>query len=224
MARFGFLINYLQPASIGCRPFLRLANTEQPPSRAVAFAAGLPVEIDLHRVVGGGGYLEPMLADVKFGTAVAALAGVAPGAQHGRHRDGPAAPHELAWESGLPDRHARGIVRLRDGLDGFADESLRHGPRPAHSAKSSRSRTALRPAAAQASSFSPPGAPLTPTAPISEPPARIGKPPCSSNTPGISFSSAWMSARFLRKSPELTPERITALALRSAISVAKRAT
>jgi hypothetical protein len=33
------------------------------------------------------------------------------------------------------------------------------------------------PAAAQASSFSPPGAPLTPTAPINEPPARIGSPP-----------------------------------------------
>src|SRR3990167_5485811 len=99
MARFGFLINYLQPASIGCRPFLRLANAEQPPSRAVASAAGLPVEIDLHRVIGAGGYLEPMLADVQFGTAVAALAGVAPGAQHGRHRDGPAAPHEIARES-----------------------------------------------------------------------------------------------------------------------------
>src|SRR3990167_10332096 len=136
MARFGFLINYLQPASIGCRPFLRLADAEQPPSRAVAFAAGLPVEIDLHRVIGGGGYLEPVLADVQFGTAVAALAGVAPGAQHGRHRDGPAAPHELARESGLPDRHARGVVRLRDGLDGFTDESLGHGHCPAHSAKS----------------------------------------------------------------------------------------
>src|SRR3972149_6767534 len=127
MARFGFLINYLQPASIGCRPFLRLADAEQPPSRAVAFAAGLPVEIDLHRVVGGGGYLEPMLADVKFGTAVAALAGVAPGAQHGRQRDGTDAPHELAWGSGLPDRHARGISRLSYVVGGFADESVRNG-------------------------------------------------------------------------------------------------
>src|SRR5215470_189392 len=49
------------------------------------------------------------------------------------------------------------------------------------------SATLAMPALAHASSFSPPGAPETPTAPITSLPALIGTPPPSATTFGICF-------------------------------------
>ena len=57
-------------------------DAEKPPSVAFAFAAGMPVEIDLHGDVAGDGDLVPVLADIQLGTAVAAFSGLAPGAQN----------------------------------------------------------------------------------------------------------------------------------------------
>src|SRR5579864_7119760 len=54
----------------------------------------------------------------------------------------------------------------------------------------SASATLAMPALAQASSFSPPGAPDTPTAPITSVPARIGTPPPTPTRPGICLKGA----------------------------------
>jgi len=59
---------------------LWFADTEKPPSVALAFTAGMPVEIDLHGDVSGDGNLVPVFADILLGTAVAAFSGLAPAA------------------------------------------------------------------------------------------------------------------------------------------------
>jgi hypothetical protein len=86
----------------------------------------LPVEIDLHRAVGGRGDLEPVLANIQLGTAMATFSGFAPGAKNGRNLNDLASPHELARESGLPDRHTRGVTCGNHRSDNFTDESLNH--------------------------------------------------------------------------------------------------
>src|SRR5262249_41566443 len=62
--------------------------------------------------------------------------------------------------------------------------------------------TLAMPALAQASSFSPPGAPETPTAPITSLPTLIGTPPPTATTFGICFRKAFsgLSVRFLNSS------------------------
>ena len=44
--------------------FLRLTNGEKPPSIVLVSFARLPIEIDFHCAVGGGGDFEPVLANI----------------------------------------------------------------------------------------------------------------------------------------------------------------
>ena len=110
------------------RAFQRLTDAEQPPSSPSLSIPWLPVEIDLHREVGGCGYFEPVLAHIQLGAAVVAPAGFAPAAQDGANLESLAPPDELMGEPGFPGRHAPGVTRGNNGLDDLTDESLRHYP------------------------------------------------------------------------------------------------
>src|SRR5687768_2107644 len=122
-----------------------------------------------------------------------------------RHRGGEAprkpAPHaprralerrnEREWVTRrllAPEQNRQRVARLRGGerCVSVVEVALPDGsqPDPARFHNSISSRIAAIPAAAHASSSRPPGAPDTPIAPSSEPPASIMRPPPTAATPG----------------------------------------
>lgn len=72
--------------------FLRHRHGEQPPPGPLLPTAGVTLEVDPHRFVGGRDDLAPMLFHILLGTAVIAFAGLVPGTEHGGYLDGPVPP------------------------------------------------------------------------------------------------------------------------------------
>jgi len=104
----------------------RFPDAEEPPAGLLLSATGLSFEIDFQNVSGRRDDLEPVLADIPLGAAVAALPGFAPGLKDNGDLDRLVSPDKFPGHAGFPDGHPRGVAGGNHGNDGFTDKPLRH--------------------------------------------------------------------------------------------------
>lgn len=128
LADFGKIFSHKSHTGLDLnRSLFWFTYAEQPPSRSLPTAARLPFEIDLHYAVWNRCHLVPMLADIHFGTAMAAFSGFTPCTQNCLNTDRSTPPHELTRQARFPNCHAHGVSCFCQWFNGLADESFMHG-------------------------------------------------------------------------------------------------